>query len=294
MFPCFFVSDLHGRPDRYESLFARIAERRPRAVLLGGDLLPHGMSRLGAGKGIRDFIPDFLRERFGALRDELGDDYPSVLLIMGNDDPRCELEALRAAGAGGLWEEIHGRGVAVGGRRIFGYSCVPPTPFRLKDWELYDVSRYVDPGCVSPEEGFRTVEADPRRIRWTTIAAELEVLAGEGDLSDAVFLFHTPPHDTALDRAALDGKKIDHAPLDPHVGSIAVRRFIERRRPALTLHGHIHESPRISGAWRDELAGVPMFSAAHDGPELALVVFDLHDPGGAERELVRPDAAGLA
>jgi len=35
---------------------------------------------------------------------------------------------------------------------------VPPTPFLLKDWEKYDVSAYVDPGCVSPEEGYHRVE----------------------------------------------------------------------------------------------------------------------------------------
>ena len=35
-------------------------------------------------------------------------------------------------------------------------------------------------------------------------------------------------------------KMIDYAPLDVHVGSIAVRRFIESRAPYLTLHGHVH------------------------------------------------------
>ena len=36
---------------------------------------------------------------------------------------------------------------------VFGYNCVPPTPFRLKDFDRSDVSPYVDPGCVPPEEG---------------------------------------------------------------------------------------------------------------------------------------------
>jgi len=35
------------------------------------------------------------------------------------------------------------------------------------------------------------------------------------------------------------------------VGSIAVRRFIEERQPLLTLHGHIHESARLTGDWRE-------------------------------------------
>jgi hypothetical protein len=80
---------------------------------------------------------------------------------------------------------------------------------------------------------------------------------------------------------------VDHVPLDVHVGSIAVRRFIEARQPWLTLHGHVHESARLTGAWRDRILGTPMLSAAHDGPELALVRFDLERPETASRSLIQ-------
>lgn len=40
-----------------------------------------------------------------------------------------------------------------------------------------------------------------------------------------------------------------YAPMDVHVGSIALRRFIEARQPLLTLHGHVHESARLTGSW---------------------------------------------
>jgi Icc-related predicted phosphoesterase len=89
-----------------------------------------------------------------------------------------------------------------------------------------------------------------------------------------------------LDRAALDGKSIDYVPLDLHVGSIAVRRFIEARQPLMTLHGHIHESPRLTGSWKDRLGETALFSGGHDGPELALVRIDLENPGQATRVLV--------
>ncbi len=102
----------------------------------------------------------------------------------------------------------------------------------------------------------------------------------------AVLLFHTPPHETRLDRAALDGRAIDDVPLDVHVGSIAVRRFIEETQPLVTLHGHIHESARLTGGWRDRIGETHLFSAAHDGPELALVQFDLEKPADAERLLL--------
>jgi hypothetical protein len=171
---------------------------------------------------------------------------------------------------------------------VFGYACVPPSPFRLKDWERYDVSRFLDPGCTPPEEGAHSVEFDADEVRFGTIARDLEALVGGEDLAEALFLFHAPPYRTALDRAALDGRTVDHAPLDVHVGSIAIRRFIEERQPALTLHGHVHESARLTGRWSDRIGRTHCLSAAHDGPELALVRFDPDDPGAATRELLEP------
>ena len=40
---CFFVSDLHGRRDRYRKLFREIEAKPPAAVFLGGDLFPSGL-----------------------------------------------------------------------------------------------------------------------------------------------------------------------------------------------------------------------------------------------------------
>jgi Icc-related predicted phosphoesterase len=169
---------------------------------------------------------------------------------------------------------------------VFGYANVPPTPFQLKDWERYDVSRFTDPGCVSPERGQRTVAVDHDEIRYGTIARDLEKLTGGRDLSQTVMMFHSPPYQSALDRAALDGRMVDHVPMDVHVGSIAIQRLIEERRPMVTLHGHIHEAPRLTGAWRERIGRTHAFTAAHDGPELALVRFDLGDLEAATRELL--------
>jgi uncharacterized protein len=284
---CFFTADLHGRRDRYDKLLEAIGRERPAAVFLGGDLLPHVMASLeAAGAPSHDFLDRYLVPGFEALRERLGSAYPRVFLILGNDDARVEEAAVRAAGERGLWDYAHERRIPWGALEVFGYACVPPTPFRLKDWERYDVSRHVEPGCSAPEEGWHTVPVETREVRLGTIRQDLERLAQGADPSRAVFLFHTPPYDTALDRAALDGKRVDHAPLDVHVGSIAVRRFIEERQPLLTLHGHVHESARLTGRWRERIGRTHAFSAAHDGPELALVRFDPEALEDATRELV--------
>ena len=273
----FFASDLHGREERYRKLLNTVAVERPRAVLLGGDLLPSTRQE--------SFI-DWILSEFERVRNQLRDDYPRVVLIMGNDDPRVYEADLGGQGESRPWELLHGARTVVDGVTLYGYPYVPPTPFLLKDWERYDIAHYVDPGCISPEEGSRSTPIEPHETKYATIEKDLERLAGNDDVSEALFLFHTPPYRTALDRTATDGQTFDHAPLDPHVGSIAVRRFIEMRQPRVTLHGHVHESARLTGKWLDRIGRTVLLGAAHDGEELALIRFDPREPERATRDLL--------
>jgi hypothetical protein len=232
------------------------------------------------------FVLGFMGGRFSRLRDDLGSAYPEIFVIMGNDDIRVEEASILQLEAEGLWHYAHNRKLTFKTWDVYGYSYVIPTPFLLKDWERYDVSRYVDPGCISPEEGFRTVAVEKHEARYATIKQDLEDLTNKNDLSRAVLLFHSPPHKTKLDRAALDGKTVEGVPLDVHVGSIAIRRFIEERQPMLTLHGHVHESARLTGSWQDRIGKTLMFSAGHSGPELAIIRIDLDEPSRATREIL--------
>jgi Icc-related predicted phosphoesterase len=283
----FFVSDLHGRIARYQKLFSAISREKPEAVFVGGDALPLTWYVHESFDFLhQDFINDFLVKNLLDLRQELGSSYPRVFIILGNDDSRMEEAAVLDAASLGVWEYIHNRKVTFKDFIVYGYAYVPPTPFRLKDWERYDVSRYLDAGAVSPEEGFRTVSVSEQEKKYATIKDDLERLTEKEDLAKAIFLFHTPPYQTKLDLSSLGGKMIDHVPLDRHLGSIAVRRFIEARQPLLTFHGHVHESARLSHSWRDRIGRTICFSAAHDGPELALIRFDLENLDAASRELI--------
>jgi Icc-related predicted phosphoesterase len=284
---CFFVSDLHGRPTRYDALMREIERVEPPAVFIGGDLLPHAFLRRGVESGFPDdFVAGFIAPRLRALKQTLADRYPAFFVILGNDDPKADESACVELMREGLWRYIHDARADFQEHRVYGYAYVPPTPFQCKDWERYDVSRYVPPGSSSPEEGWRTQAVAPNTVKYATIKDDIERLVGNDSMDRAIFLFHTPPFETALDRVPQDGKMVDGVPLDLHVGSIAVRRFIESRQPLLTLHGHTHESARLTGKWRDKIGRTHMFTAAHDGPELALVQFDLDGLESAERRLV--------
>jgi len=283
---CFFASDLHGKEERYRKLFGAIEKELPAAVFLGGDIFPSGLGAMAGIPECEDFLEDVFAAGFRAIHRTLGSKSPSVFVILGNDDARIREKEMEELAGRGLWNYMHNKCVWWKDRPVYGYAFVPPTPFMLKDWERYDVSRYLDPLCVAPEDGWFSVQVVKGRLKYKTIQDDLRKLTLDADLSRAVFLFHTPPYNTALDRAALDGKKYNYVELDVHVGSIAVRRFIESRQPLLTLHGHIHESARITGAWKERIGRTFAFSSAHDGPELALVRFDLDDLENATRELL--------
>ena len=281
---CFFVSDLHGSNARFEKLFQKIAEDKPEILFLGGDIFPNPFSQDWQNK---DFLEDFLINGLRDLKKKIGNEFPRIFLILGNDDVRSDENRIIKYEKEGIWEYIHNKKVDINGYSVYGYSFIPPSPFRLKDWEKYDVSRYVDLGCVSPEEGVRTVEVTDYEKKYSTIKKDLQEFITTDDLSKTIILFHSPPYKTKLDRAALDGRSIDHVPLDVNVGSIAIRDFIKIRSPYLTLHGHIHESTRLMGDFMDKINNTIMLNAAHeDREELCLIKFQIDDLMTIRMEIV--------
>lgn len=207
-------------------------------------------------------------------------------VIMGNDDPRMYEHLFMKADNAGLLDYIHQKTISCRKMYITGYSFVPPTPFQLKDWERYDVSQYIDVGAISPEQGRRTIDVPLDEIKYSTIAEDLEKLSKQSPANNTIYLFHSPPYHSCLDRADLHGKKVDHAPMDVHVGSIAIQRFIKAYQPLLTLHGHVHESAYITGCWKEKVDRTHSFTAANYGPELTVVRFDTNHLEDATRQLI--------
>lgn len=285
MYNCFFVSDLHGHKIRYQKLFFKIETELPDVVLIGGDFLPNIFSREDIDE-LDCFINDYFIPRLTLLKGKLNDKYPIILIIFGNDDPKIEESKIYEAEKLELLYYINNRKFSFRGYDFYGYSYIPPSPFLLKDWEKYDVSRYVEPGSISPEEGFTTVEISSEDKKNSTIKNDLALLAGDNDLSKSVFLFHSPPYRTGLDKLRLKNEFYDDAPVDPHVGSIAIEKFIKERKPMMTLHGHIHESAVVTGKWKEMINNTCCINGSHEGAELALIRFNLENPCAAERELL--------
>jgi Icc-related predicted phosphoesterase len=277
-----FVSDIHGNIQRFRRLFQIIRTEAPDAVFFGGDLLPLQPIQHNT---MEEFIETAIFSEIKNIQKDF-DKKIQFFIIMGNDDPRLYEHLFIHADTSGFLHYVHQKTISYKKTYVAGYSFVPPTPFQLKDWERYDVSQYVDVGAVSPEQGIRTVNVPHDEIKYSTIAEDLEELSKQSPSGRTIYLFHSPPYHSCLDRADLHGKKVDHAPVDVHVGSIAIQRFIKAHQPLLTLHGHVHESVRITGRWNEKIGGTYSFTAAHDGPELAVVRFDTDHLENAIRELL--------
>jgi len=276
-----FISDLHGKKRRYNMLFKAIEKEKPDGVFIGGDLLPGGF---GINIDIDKFLQDVFLSKVSRLK--RSGIKTKFFTILGNDDPRVYENLLIDAEKDNLIEYVHNHTVSFENLFVTGYSYIPPTPFRLKDWEKYDVSQYVDVGAISPEKGIRTIEISKDKIRYSTITEDLKELSKKAPVEKTIFLFHSPPYNSYLDRADLDEKIIDHASVDVHVGSIAIQRFIKKKQPLLTLHGHVHESTRLTGYWKEKIGKTHSFNAAHDGSELALIRFRTNDLENATRVLI--------
>lgn len=276
-----FTSDIHAGPTLLAQLMDTVAAQRVAAVIIGGDLIPHHLPQ-PPGRDIlcaqavyleREFIPAF-RE----LRSQL--DIP-VYLDMGNDDFAANRTILEAVD-GSLFHLLHMRRCRLTREvDLVGYMVVPPTPFYRKDWEKPDrAGRPVRPGNRVITHGQVTwggviedMELD--LASGDTIAADLAILS-EGIRKPFILVSHSPPADTPLDITSLG----------VHVGSQAIRDFIahwaKRGMLPAALHGHIHESYRMSGTIRTRISGALCVNPGQDhGPDAVLryVILELNKDG---------------
>ena len=90
-------------------------------------------------------------------------------------------------------------------------------------------------------EASRLIPVDPYRYlrERETIEEDLDRLPKPLQSRRAIYIMHSPPFGTRLD--LIEGGK--------STGSRSIKAFIERNQPLLTLHGHIHEAPALSGTY---------------------------------------------
>jgi Icc-related predicted phosphoesterase len=84
----------------------------------------------------------------------------------------------------------------------------------------------------------------PREVPEEKLEEMIEDLVKKiENMENAIFNFHVPPYDSGLDLAPKLSKDLTPSVSEMiPVGSVAVRKAIEKYQPMMGLHGHIHES----------------------------------------------------
>jgi uncharacterized protein len=282
-----FATDLHGHLASYRELVRLALEEADcRALVLGGDLFP----RPGDLQGRTPSRPQarFVSEELGPLFRKLRVKRPEVWIggLLGNDDLPGAQGALDALGSEGLWRSLHLERHRLGefaGRELWiaGYSGVPVTPFRLSDWDRpdhpgWEPARAPRAPLVSDAEGRLVETTSEALLGRPSIAEELEQVASLGDMKRTICVAHSPP--------AGSGLGLMHGGRD--IGSQALRAWIAAQQPPLTLHGHVHESPRQSGRTHAQIGATRSCNPGDSRRKLRALWIDLRDPGA------EPESAG--
>lgn len=260
-----FTSDFHGSLDQYERLGALLRAEQPDVLILGGDMFADGDEADPPGSQAAA-----ARELLTAQIDIWKHTVPGVLVacVMGNHDwLRTEAAVRGIEDTGRLRLLDPRRPWSCGGLDFLGFYLTPPTPHWLKDYERLDGVDDPVPEFGGDLRATQDGEASPVDAEsWFRGRPALEEVLAELAPPPApwVFVCHAPPFDTKLDRLPGVGP----------IGSRAVRRYIERHRPLCALHGHVHESPEVTGAFADEVGGVVCINPGQSHEALHAVLFD--------------------
>lgn len=243
-----YATDLHGQIPKFECIKRIISDHD--ILILGADLLPKGLG--ATDKKINDFIFRYLPDFFQHLYDI------PIIVDFGNDDWLLYYDYFKKViSAYNNVYTTHMVCQEIGGYKFCGMNYVPDYPFNIKDWCRRDGKKIVDSEQIgnpfTSVNGFKEPIGDLKRFisDVPTIMEELNYLPKPTDKT--IYLIHAPPYQSRLDVCrkrvmTLDkddelGWKLVNVP----VGSVDVKAWIQKEKPWLTLHGHIHESFELTG-----------------------------------------------
>jgi len=249
---CLYTSDIHGEIHLYQELLTLAISSSAEIIVLGGDLLPS----FPPTKRYEDMVPNqrifaqqFLSPFFKRVLEATS--VKQIFLIPGNWD--LGYSYLFNEPVEGIIDLSQRSYRLMNGYELIGYPFIPPTPFRPKDYEKMDDQETNWPPQKNPsyirssEQDEQLTPVDPYLYlkQQETIKENLKRLPKPLYHKRGIYIMHSPPFGTRLD--FIQGGK--------SAGSRSIRGFIEETQPLLTLHGHIHESPELSGTYIDRIGG---------------------------------------
>ena len=254
-----FTADLHGNIEQYKSTLHHAADHNIDIVVFGGDLTPKDPERRTPEKQ-RAFLE---QELFPLLEEFRKDHNTHVLFIMGNDDFKSNHDIMVNG------QDFYGYRIidqipyiSQSGYVFVGYTPVPFTPFQYKCWEKRDLEAHTDfshrddtriQGVVSHGDEL-TPYSLSEAFAQSSIEDDLNQLTQGLDMNKLILISHAPPFETVCDYNR------EHK----HVGSQAVKQFIQTKQPYMSLHGHIHETVDLKGEYQEAIGRTISVAVGND------------------------------
>lgn len=244
-----YVTDLHGDILRYNKTLQVALREKVSIVINGGYMFSN-----------RD--QETFLDRLPLHFEEFQDAKIYYLCMLGNDDLQIfdkEFDGL--CNSYSYVKNIAQHKVKILGYEFIGMNWVHDYPFRLKDRCRLDNSNdhcdvvqfgaplfsvFKDEVAIEEQHLLNPLKKESYESYLhsiPTLEDELKALPIPQNKEKCFYVIHMPPADLDLDQC-LRG---------PKVGSPAILQFLKEMQPAFSLHGHIHESPTVSGKWLAEL-----------------------------------------
>lgn len=259
-----FTTDLHGYKWKYERIFEIAIASQANAVINSGDMLP-----LAEPPEQRKFISTYLGKYFARFNSEK----IYYLCHLGNDDFRIVDDFFDTiCNKYPFIVNLAQRLFKIEDFEFIGMNWIVDCPFRLKDRCRMDIDDHICPvqygsGILSATKGWKEIEDWFSYAKTLpTIENELNQLPCPENMRRSVYVMHMPPFGIGLDKC-WGGEE---------AGSKAIYNFLKKKQPKLSLHGHIHESPEVTGKWCAKIGNTLCIQPGQPPEdELAYVIIDL-------------------
>jgi Icc-related predicted phosphoesterase len=264
-----YVTDIHGIEWKHTEVLNIATKLKPDVVINGGDILPFKGNLLHQDRFITGFLDDYFSKFESKGIYYLG--------LLGNDDLRIfdDLFQTTCDKYSYVVNVAQKRFQIEGNKYEFiGMNWVSDLPFGLKDRARKDTADFEYPKQIGKQylsipNGFKRLEDWVSYMETLpTIEDEIRNLVKPSEISNTIYIFHNPPANLELD-VVFDGRR---------VGSKAEYVFLKENQPKLSLHGHIHESPNVSGKWFSQLGNTICIQPGQfrqDEDSLVYVIIDL-------------------
>ena len=239
-----YACDIHGDEYKYKKILAEAIKQKIKYLVFGGDLLPKNCSDRYNEQKI--FIEQFFNSYFTELKEK----NIKCVCILGNDDLEQldEIFENECSKFDNVFN-IDNKKADIEDISFIGLSKVLDHPFGCKDRVVIEENlemQFQLSRIIYVEKCRNMLSIDEWKEYRNSIEKMeniLEYLPKITEGKKGIYVFHNPPFGVGLD-VCIDKRK---------VGSRAITKFLEKSNAYMSLHGHIHESYRVTGIWKNEL-----------------------------------------